>query len=295
MEAASIRPSLKASGRSRRRLLTNRFAQLVATLAAFGAVAVLAIVVVNVIQKAIPALSWDLFTKEQPTFGEAGGGIANAIVGSAIITGLATAFAVPIGVMVAIYVSEFASEQPKRYIRLALDVLNGVPSIIIGIFVYGLLVVGSGQAAWKASFALGVIMLPLVSRTTIEVLSLVPSSLREASFGLGVSKWRTVLFVVLPTVKGGILTGSTLAMARAAGETAPILFTSSIFLNSVVTDPRQAMNTLPFTIFTYSEAADTNLNQQAWAAAFILMMFVLVTSLSARYLLARSERRLKGR
>jgi len=151
VEAASIRPSLKASGRSRRRLLTNRFAQLVATLAAFGAVAVLAIVVINVIQKAIPALSWDLFTKEQPTFGEAGGGIANAIVGSAIITGLATAFAVPIGVMVAIYVSEFASEQPKRYIRLALDVLNGVPSIIIGIFVYGLLVVGSGQAAWKAS------------------------------------------------------------------------------------------------------------------------------------------------
>ena len=295
MEAASIKPSLKTSGRSRRRLLTNRFAQLVATLAAFGAVAVLAVVVVNVIQKAVPALSWDLFTKNQATFGEAGGGIANAIVGSAIITGIATAFAVPIGVMVAIYVSEFAHDQVTRYIRLALDVLNGVPSIIIGIFVYSLLVVGSGQAAWKASFALAVIMLPLVSRTTIEVLSLVPGSLREASFGLGVSKWRTVLFVVLPTVKGGILTGSTLAMARAAGETAPILFTSSIFLNSVVTDPSQAMNTLPFTIFTYSEAADTNLNQQAWAAAFILMMFVLVTSLSARYLLARSEKKLKGR
>ena len=295
MEAGSISPSLKASGRSRRRLLTNRLAQLVATVAAFGAVAVLGVVVVNVIQKAIPALSWDLFTKNQATFGEAGGGIANAIVGSAIITGIATAFAVPIGVMVAIYVSEFAPDQVKRYIRLALDVLNGVPSVIIGIFVYSLLVIGSGQAAWKASFALAVIMLPLVSRTTIEVLSLVPSSLREASFGLGVSKWRTVLFVVLPTVRGGILTGSTLAMARAAGETAPILFTSSIFLNAVVTDPRQAMNTLPFTIFTYSEAADPNLNQQAWAAAFILMMFVLVTSLSSRFLLSRSERRLKGR
>jgi phosphate transport system permease protein len=295
MEAGSVAPSLKASGRSRRRLLTSRFAQAVAVVAAFGAVAVLAIVVINVVQKAIPALSWDLFTKNQATFGEAGGGIANAIVGSAIITGIATAFAVPIGVLVAIYVSEFAPDQIRRYIRLALDVLNGVPSVIIGIFVYSLLVVGSGQAAWKASFALAVIMLPLVSRTTIEVLSLVPSSLREASFGLGVSKWRTVLFVVLPTVKGGILTGSTLAMARAAGETAPILFTSSIFLNSVVTDPRQAMNTLPFTIFSYSEQADTNLNQQAWAAAFILMMFVLVTSLSARFLLARSERKLKGR
>jgi phosphate transport system permease protein len=295
METARVPITLKATGRSRRRLLTNRFAQFVAIAAAFGAVAVLAIVVVNVIQKAIPALSWDLFTKNQATFGEAGGGIANAIVGSAIITGIATAFAVPIGVMVAIYVSEFAHEQVRRYIRLALDVLNGVPSVIIGIFVYSLLVVGSGQAAWKASFALAVIMLPLVSRTTIEVLNLVPSSLREASFGLGVSKWRTVLFVVLPTVRGGILTGSTLAMARAAGETAPILFTSSIFLNSVVTDPRQAMNTLPFTIFSYSEQADTNLNQQAWAAAFILMMFVLVTSLTSRFVLSRSERKLKGR
>jgi phosphate transport system permease protein len=295
MEAASVHPSLKASGRSRRRLLTNRFAELVAVVAAFGAVAVLAIVVINVLQHALPALNVDLFTKTQATFGESGGGIAHAIVGSAIITGLATAFAVPIGVLVAIYVSEFAPEQVKRFIRLALDVLNGVPSVIIGIFVYSLLVIGSGQAAWKASFALAVIMLPLVSRTTIEVLNLVPSSLREASFGLGVSKWRTVLFVVLPTVRGGILTGSTLAMARAAGETAPILFTSSIFLNAVVTDPRQAMATLPFTIFNYSEQADTNLNDQAWAAAFILMMFVLVTSLTARYVLYRSERKLRGR
>jgi phosphate transport system permease protein len=294
VEAASI-PTLKAHGRSRRRLLTNRLAQLTATAAAFGAVAVLGIVVFNVVQKAIPALNLDLFTQTQATFGETGGGIAHAIVGSAIITGIATAFAVPIGVMIAIYVSEFAHDQVKRYVRLALDVLNGVPSVIIGIFVYSLLVVGSGQAAWKASFALAVIMLPLVARTTIEVLNLVPSSLREASFALGVAKWRTVLFVVLPTVRGGVLTGSTLAMARAAGETAPLLFTSSIFLNSVVTDPRQAMATLPFTIFTYSEQADTNLNNQAWAAAFILMAFVLVTSLLARYFLYRSERKLRGR
>jgi len=295
VEAASIRPSLKAQGRSRRRLLTNRSAELIAIVAAFGAVAVLAIVVVNVVQRAVPALNIDLFTKVQATFGETGGGISNAIVGSLVIVGLATAVAVPVGVLVAIYVSEFAHEQIRRQVRLALDVLNGVPSIVIGIFAYGLLVTGSGQAAWKASFALGVIMLPIVSRTTIEVLGLVPNSLREASVALGVAKWRTVLFVILPTVRGGILTGSTLAVARAAGETAPLLFTTSIFLNSVVTDPRQAMDTLPFTIFIYSEAADTNLNQQAWAAAFILMAFVLVTSLSARFLLSRSERKIRGR
>ena len=296
MEAASTpAPILKASGRSRRRLLTNRFAQLVAMAAAFGAVGVLGIVVVNVIQRAIPALNLDLFTQVQATFGESGGGIKNAIIGSLIIVALATVVALPVGVMVAIFVSEFAHEQVKRYVRLALDVLNGVPSIVIGIFVYALLVVGSGQAAWKASFALAIVMLPLVSRATIEVLNLVPSSLREGSFALGVAKWRTVLFVVLPTVRGGILTGSTLAVARAAGETAPLLFTTSIYLNSVVTDPRQAMATLPFTIFVYSEAPDKNLNDQAWAAAFILMAFVLVSSLTARYFLSRSERRLRGR
>lgn len=294
MEAASVRPSLKAQGRARRRLLTNRGTELGATLAAFGAVAVLAIVVVNVVQRAIPALNVDLLTQVQATFGESGGGISNAIVGSAIIVGLATAIAVPIGVLIAIYVSEFAHEQVRRYVRLALDVLNGVPSIVIGIFVYGLLVTGSGQAAWKASFALGVIMLPIVSRTTIEILGLVPSEVREASLALGVARWRTVLFVVLPTVRGGVLTGSTLAVARAAGETAPLLFTTSIFLNAVVSDPRQAMDTLPFTIFLYSESADPNLQRQAWAAAFVLMAFVLVTGLSARFLLARSERKLRG-
>ena len=295
MEAASIGPSLKAHGRARRRLIWNRLAQVVAAVAAFGAVAVLGIVVFNVIQRALPALNLDLFTGVQATFGESGGGIKHAIVGSVIITGLATIVAVPVGVMVAIYVSEFANEQVSRYVRLALDVLNGVPSIVIGIFVYALLVTGSGQAAWKASFALAIIMLPLVSRATIEVLNLVPGSLREASFALGVAKWRTVLFVILPTVRGGILTGSTLAVARAAGETAPLLFTTSIFLNAVVTDPSQAMATLPFTIFVYSEAPDPHLNDQAWAAAFILMAFVLVTSLLARFLLSRSERKLKGR
>ena len=294
MEVAGIRPSLKATGRAKRRLVTNRVAQLVATAAAFGAVAVLAIVVINVVQRAIPALNIDLFTQVQATFGESGGGIKNAIVGSIIIVALATLFALPTGVLVAIYVSEFAHDQIKRYVRLALDVLNGVPSIVIGIFVYALLVVGSGQAAWKASFALAIVMLPLVSRATIEVLGLVPSSLREASFALGVAKWRTVLFVILPTVRGGMLTGSTLAVARAAGETAPLLFTTSIFLNAVVTDPRQAMATLPFTIFTYSEAPDKTLNDQAWAAAFILMAFVLVSSLTARYLLYRSERKIRG-
>ena len=159
-----------------------------------------------------------------------------------------------------------------------------------------LLVVGSGYAGWKGSAALAIVMLPLVSRSTMEVLKLVPGSLREASFALGVSKWRTVLFVVMPTALGGVLTGSTLAVARAAGETAPLLFTTSIFLpNQVVTDPSHAMASVSLLIFFDSEAPDKFLNDQAWAGAFVLMMFVLVSSLTARYLLTRSQRKLQAR
>jgi phosphate transport system permease protein len=287
---------LRARGRSRRRLALNRAAESIATLAAFGAVAVLGLVVVSVLLRGIPALNVDFFTKNQVTFGETGGGIANALVGTPIMVGLATALALPVGILVAIYVAEFAPVAIARAVRLALDVLNGVPSIVIGIFAYALLVLGSGYAAWKASVALAIVMLPLVSRSTMEVLNLVPNSLREASFALGVSKWRTVLFVIMPTVLGGILTGSTLAIARAAGETAPLLFTTSIFLpNQVVTDPSQAMASIPLIIFTFSEAPDKALNDQAWAAAFVLMAFVLVSSLTARWLLTRSQRKLQAR
>jgi phosphate transport system permease protein len=296
VEAGRPRISLQAQGRSRRRLFVNRGAESIATIAAFGAVAVLGVVVVSVLLRGIPALNLDLLTKNQVTFGATGGGIANGIVGTAIMVGLATAIALPVGILVAIYVAEFAPRPIGRAVRLALDVLNGVPSIVIGIFAYALLVVGSGYAGWKGSVALAIVMLPLVSRSTMEVLNLVPSSLREASFALGVSKWRTVLFVVMPTVLGGVLTGSTLAVARAAGETAPLLFTTTIFLpNQIVTDPSQAMASIPLLIFTDSEAPDKFLNDQAWAAAFILMAFVLVSSLTARFLLSRSQRKIQAR
>jgi phosphate transport system permease protein len=296
MEGSAKPISLRASGRSRRRLLLNRSAEGISTLAAFLAVGVLGVVVISVLLRGIPALNLDFFTKNQVTFGETGGGIANALVGTPIMVGLATAMALPVGILAAIYVAEFAPVAIGRAVRLALDVLNGVPSIVIGIFAYALFVLGSGYAAWKGSVALAIVMLPLVSRSTMEVLNLVPNSLREASFALGVSKWRTVLFVVMPTVLGGILTGSTLAIARAAGETAPLLFTTSIFLpNQVVADPSQAMASIPLIILTFSEAPDKALNDQAWAAAFILMAFVLVSSLSARWLLTRSQRKLQSR
>jgi phosphate transport system permease protein len=286
---------LVATGRVRRRKRANRGVEAVAVLASALAVAVLGLVVVSVLVKALPALNGDLFTKTQATFGEAGGGIANAFVGSLLLVGMAGAMALPVGVLVAIYVGEFAQPRVALLVRTALDVLNGIPSIVIGIFVYALLVVHFRQNAFIASIALAIIMLPLVARSTQEVLALVPRALREASHALGVSTWRTVLQVVVPTTLGGILTGATLAVARAAGETAPILFTSTLFTNTISADPRHPVSTVPFTIFTYSESPDPDLHRQAWAAAFVLIVFVLVTSLSARYLLHRSRRRLGAR
>ena len=288
--------SLQATGKSRRRKQVNRIAEWASRLAAYTAIAILGIVVVSVFARGIKALNLDFFTKSQVTFGETGGGIANGLVGTAIMVALATAITLPVGILVAVYVAEFGSGAVARFIRLALDVLNGVPSIVIGIFAYALLVVGSGYAAWKGSAALAIVMLPLVARTTIEVLNLVPDSLRQGSYALGISKWRTVLFIVMPSSIGSILTGATLAVARAAGETAPLLFTTSIFLpNQVVTDPSQAMAAVPLLILFDSESPDANLNNQAWAAAFVLMMFVLVLSLTARYVLARRERKLRAR
>ncbi len=292
--------SLKASGRSRRRLLVNRVAEGSALLAAALAIAALAIVVWSVGSRGVGALSVDFFTKGPPLFGQTGGGIAPAIVGSLLLVFIATVIALPFGVLTAIYVSEFALPGVGRQIRLWLDVLNGFPSIVIGIFVFTILVkvkvpvVGWGhhQSAIAGGVALAIIMLPLVARSTMEVLQLVPGQLREASYALGVSKWQTVLRVVLPTSFGGILTGTTLAVARAAGETAPLLFTCAIAGEIVDWNPAHSVQSIPLTIFQYSESADPNLHEQAWAAAFILIVFVLVTSLVARLLLERSRRKL---
>lgn len=286
---------LLATGRGRRRKRVSKAVEFGATLGSFAAVALLGLMVGSVVVKALPALTWDLFTKNQALFGEAGGGIQNAIVGSFVLIVVAAAMALPLGVLIAVYVSEFASPRIAVVVRTALDVLNGVPSIVIGIFIYGLLVLRFKQSGLIASVALAIIMLPLISRSAQEVLKLVPPSLREASHALGVSKWRTVLQVVLPTTLGGIATGATLAIARAAGETAPIIFTTTLFTNTTTFDPRNPVNSIPFMIFYNSESPDPHLHEQAWAGAFILIMFVLGTSLTARYLLHRAARKLQQR
>ena len=279
-----------------RRRAVNRATEILATLSAFGAVAVLALVVVSVARRGAGAITLDFFTKiPMPfSFTNAPTGIANALVGSVILVGVAAVMALPIGVLIAIYVNEFAQRRIATGVALVLDVLNGIPSIVIGIFVFGLLVLGHQQSALAGSFALAIIMVPLIACSTQEVLALVPIAIREASLALGVSRWRTTLSIVLPQTIGGIVTGATLAIARAAGETAPLLFTTSLVGTDIQTDPRNALASIPLTIFQYAESPDPADHRQAWAAALVLIVFVLVTGLTARALAARTRRRIAG-
>lgn len=277
-----------------RRRIVNRVMEGLATLASATAVAVLVIVVFSVVRNGWSALSLDFFT-QTPTFsvlGEAGGGIANSIVGSLILVGFATVFALPVGVLVAIFVSELAPRRVGDLIRLALDVTNGLPTIVTGIFVFSILVLSQGQSALAGAVALAIIALPLVARSTQEVLRLVPSSYREAGLALGAPKWRTVLGIILPTSLGGIMTGTTLAVARVAGETAPLLFTTSLAAMTVTWDPTQPVQSMPLTIFQYAEDPDPARHAQAWATGTVLLGFVLLVSLTSRFFLARSRRKL---
>jgi phosphate transport system permease protein len=283
---------LVASGNLRRRQIVSRMAEFAATGAALLALAVLVIVIYAVVARGASALSWSFLTKTPPAFG-AGGGIAPAIVGTAMIVAVATAIAMPLGVLVALYLTEFAGRRTGRAMRLVLDVMNGLPTIVVGLFVFGLLVVGHKQSGFAGSVALAIIMLPLIARSAQEVLLLVPRSLREASEALGMSRWRTVTGVILPTAMGGILTGTVLAVARAAGETAPLLLVSSIAPPTTSFNLfGQALQNIPVYIFTQADQADASGITRAWGAAFVLLMFILISSLGARALLARSRKKI---
>ena len=284
---------LTASGNLRRRRAVSRFAQSLAVGSAILAVGVLAVVVLSVARRGAGALSIDFLTKSPPRFGGPGGGIAPAIVGTAVIVAVATAIATPLGVLVALYLTEFAGRRAARTVRLALDLLNGLPTVVVGLFVFGLLVAGHKQTGFAAALALAIIMLPLIARATQEMLLLVPRQLREAADALGVSRWRTVLGVVVPSALGGIVTGTVLAVARAAGETAPLIFTCSIFGNQTTVDVfGQALPNIPVSIFILSEQADPAGYTRAWGAALVLLVFILLTNVAARTLLARSRRKL---
>jgi phosphate transport system permease protein len=279
-----------------RRRATNRLMEGLAWLAATIAVGFLVLIVWSVAQRGAGQLNLDLITKTPATgfLTTGAGGLANAFAGTLVIVAVATLMALPTGILVALYLIEFAPPAVRSVVSIALDVLNGVPAIVIGIFVYGLFVLGHGQSGYAASFALACLMLPLVARSTMEVLLLVPNSLREASLALGIARWRTTLSIVLPQTIGGIVTGTVLAVARVAGETAPILFTSSLVGTALHWDPHHALQTVPVVIFELSESADPQDHARAWAAALVLLIFILVTSLIARWLATRSRRKLSA-
>jgi phosphate transport system permease protein len=284
--------TIRSAGLRRRRITEKAFAGL-AVASALVAVGILALVLGTVIHKGLSQLSLDFFTKARPLFGESGG-IGDALVGSVLIVGMAMLMAIPVSILVAIFMSEYAGPRLSVALRIVLDVLNGVPAIVVGIFVFGLLVVGRGQSAIFGAFSLAVLMLPMVARATQEVLEIVPRSLREASLALGVTRWRTTVSVVLPTAIGGILTGVVIAVARVAGETAPLLFTSSIAANAISTDVTHALPTLPVAIFAFSESADPAEQAMGWAAALVLILFVLVLNIVAKLVASRQLRKSEG-
>ncbi len=287
---------LTPSASLRRRHAVSRLMEGGQMASALVALAVLGIVVFSVVEHAAGVLSIEFLTHDPVAQVEqAGGGIAPYIVGTALIVALATAIAAPIGVLIALYLTEFAGESRiARAVELALDLLNGTPTIIIGLFIFGLLVAGHGESGLAGSIALSIVMLPLIARAVQEVLLLVPRNMREGADALGVTRWRSVRGVVLPSVVGGILTATILAVARAAGETAPLLLTTDVFAKVVSVNVGHSLPTLPVYIFESSESASPYGFERAWGAAFVLLTFILIASLGARVLLARSRRKLTG-
>jgi phosphate transport system permease protein len=284
--------TVRSSGLQRRRVVEKGFG-IAAIFAALLACGILALVLGTVLYKGFSQLSLGFFTEPRPLFGEQGG-IADALVGSAVVVGMAMAMAIPVAVLVAIYMSEYAGPRVSRVLRVVLDVLNGVPAIVVGIFVFGIFVVGHGQSAVYGAFALAILALPMVARATQEILDVVPQSLRHASLALGVTKWRTTWNVILPAAIGGILTGVVIAVARIAGETAPLLFTTSVAANQVSVDVHGALSTLPVTIYENSESPDPNAQAAGWAAALVLILFVLLLNVVAKFFAGRKRRQLEG-
>lgn len=289
MTEASFDPGapLTPTGNLRRRRAFSRVAELGATGASLFAVGVLAIVVFSVVSHGASALSLDFLLKGAPT------GIGPALVGTAEIVAIAALIAVPISVLIAVYLSEFGGGRISGAIKLTLDLMNGLPSIIIGLFVFGLIVEATHkQSGFAASVGLAIIMVPIVARGTQEVLALVPDSMREAADALGVSRWRTVLTVILPSAVGGILTSTVLAVARAAGETAPLILLDSVYdPGRVSLGPFGPIPNIPTTIFRLSEEPNPEALSQAWGAGFVLLSFIMVASVTARIALARNRER----
>ena len=268
--------------RLRRRIVSGAMTALVAALS-FVAMLALVFILGYLVAKGASSLDWSFFVKNPVPAGQSGGGVANAIVGTLIIVGLAALIGLPIGIGTGLYLAEYGSGRLGWTVRFVADVLNGTPSIVVGIFAWTWLVRPMGHfSALAGSVALAVLMVPMIARTTEEMVRLVPHSLREAALALGYPRWRTSLRIIARTALAGILTGCLVGVARIAGETAPLLFTALGNLN-FSTSILQPMQTLSLQIFTYGTGPFDEWHRLAWAAALVLMGLVLVLALTARW------------
>ena len=250
----------------------------------------LAFVLFFVVSQGIRAVNFDFLTEMPKPVGETGGGMANAIVGTLLVTSLGSLMAIPIGVLSGVYMSEYAGTRLSSVVRFAADTLNGVPSIVIGVFAYGIAVLPFKQfSALAGGVALGIMMIPIIARTTEELLLLVPNTMREGALALGATRARAVFTVVVPAALPGIITGIVLALARIAGETAPLLFTS--FNNRFFTTSlRQPISSLTVQVYTYAQSPYEDWHRQAWAGALVLVTIVLTCSIMARLATYRLEK-----
>jgi phosphate transport system permease protein len=286
-ESASTAPPISLRRRCINHLVTAAAASavilvLLPLLAVFG----------YLVYKGIGSINWAFLTQTPQPPGEAGGGMANAIAGSVLILGIGSVVGVPIGIGAGIYLAEFGQNRLGDLIRFTADVLNGVPSIIVGIVAYALVVLSQGHfSALAGGAALAIMMIPTITRTTEEMLLLVPHAIREAAYGLGVSRWRTTLSITLRTATSGVITGVMLAFARVAGETAPLLFTAfgNQYWNWKINQPTAA---LPLQIFTYAISPYDEWHKQAWAGALILIVLIVLSVSAVRFVAGRGM--LKG-
>lgn len=272
---------------SLRRRATNAAVTLVAVAALLLVLLPLVAIFGYLVYRGISSLNWAFLTQTPKPVGEAGGGMANAIAGSVLILLIASTLGVPVGVGAGIYLAEYGRNRLGNLIRFTADVLNGVPSIVIGIVAYGLVVLTQKHfSALAGGVALGIMMVPTITRTTEEMLLLVPTSVREAAYGLGVSRWRTTLSITLRTATSGVITGVMLAFARVAGETAPLLFTAfgNQFWNW---NPNQPTAALPLQIFVYAISPFDEWHRQAWAGALILIILIVLAVTAVRLVAGR--------
>lgn len=272
---------------SLRRRLTDHVMTGVAVLTVILVLAPLIAIFGYLVYRGIGSLNWDFLTKTPKPVGEVGGGMANSIIGSMMILGIASIIGVPFGIGAGIYLAEFGRNRLGSVIRFTADVLNGVPSIVIGIVGYSLVVLYQHHfSALAGGVALSIMMVPTICRTTEEMLLLVPQALREAAYGLGVPRWRTTLSIVLRTATSGVITGIMLAFARIAGETAPLLFTTlgNQFWNVRYDQPTAA---LPLQIYVYANSAYEDWHRQAWAGSFVLIVLIVTSIAAVRYVVRR--------